>query len=335
MAKTAKTPKTPKPATQVVPGEAGQKTLVTFLLDRSGSMQGLQKMAIDSFNGLVSELRASAADIRLSLVLFDTGSDGAMDLQKVWVGERVSKVGALTPDLYSPRGMTPLCDALAHTIQAVSDSLKGRVAKVVIAVQTGGLENASREHSWESVRALIAQKQADGWEFKFLGAGLESGAYQQAAHLGLRKGTTVSYDKTNPIASEAAFVATGANIRAFAEGAALSPDYSSAQKLASGDDEDDAPAPGPGDARFSGIGLIPDYMLRGGLTGVPVPGPSVGLPHGWGGAGTGVAPASVGITTRGLGFDALLAQAGTPNPALAPRVVEPFTLDAFGEKGEA
>lgn len=211
------------------------KTLVVFLLDRSGSMEGIRDSAIQSFNGMVKEMQASTADIRLSLVQFDTAPAGGMDLHTVYSGKRVAQVEPLTKEGYEPRGMTPLCDAIATTIEAVEESLRGRTPKVVIAVQTDGRENASRRFGWEKVRALIAAKSAQGWEFQFLGAGLEANAYEQSHQMGIHVGSTVSYNKDDAQASLRAFEATGSNIRAFAEGTAASTAYSDVQKMAAGD----------------------------------------------------------------------------------------------------
>lgn len=332
----AKTPKTPKAASAA--GAATPKTLVTFLLDRSGSMESIWDSAMASFNGLVSELKASAADIRLTLIQFDTDPHNQMDLHKVCVGQRIAKVAPLTRETYTPRGATPLLDALGTTIKAVEQSLQGREAKVVVVVQTDGQENASREYSWSGVRELVARKQAQGWEFKFLGAGLESQAYHQAGQMGLSRGSTVSYDKHNIHAAQAAFAATGANIRSFAEGTLCSTDYSAAQKAAAGDVEDQGDADG-GPAVVGG--LIPDYMLRRLHGGVAAPArtplvsprapatpqPVMGQPaHTGVYVGTPAHPWYQGVAPNpGLGV------MGTPPEGLAPRTGTPFVLDVFGE----
>jgi uncharacterized protein YegL len=212
------------------------RTLVTLLLDRSGSMQSLKSDTIGAINAYREELRRSAEDIRYSQVHFDTPASGRMGLERVCVAEPIASVPDMTEADYHPRGSTPLIDAACATIRAVADSLsdpdRAARTKVVIAIQTDGMENASVENSWTDLKALIAEKEKAGWQFVFMGAGID--AYAQGERMGIARDNTLSYG-TDRRATKAAFAATARNTASFAAGSRASMHYSDEQKQAAGD----------------------------------------------------------------------------------------------------
>jgi uncharacterized protein YegL len=124
-----------------------KKTLVTLLLDRSGSMQSVKDDTIGAINSYIEELKSSKSKIHFSLILFDSFGGGC-DLEKVYVAEKIKNVDPLTSKDFNPRGGTPLIDASCTTIRAVEESIKGKDANVVFAIQTDGNENQSVENSW-------------------------------------------------------------------------------------------------------------------------------------------------------------------------------------------
>lgn len=225
------------------------KTLVTLLLDASGSMDLVKDDTIGAINSYVDTLKDSGDDIRFSHVQFNsqwggqmlslsTTTSGApagvgMQLRKICVAEKISKVPRMTSRDFIPSGGTPLIDAACTTIRAVAASLEGRDdTKVVIAIQTDGSENDSKENTWETLKALIAEKEQLGWEFIFMGCGIN--AYKQGAMMGIKREKTLSYGK-DQAATRAAFEATAMNTVAFASGMMESVAYSDAQKHAAGD----------------------------------------------------------------------------------------------------
>jgi len=209
------------------------KTLVTLLLDRSGSMQSVKDDTIGAINAYLATLRASGEDIRFSLVMFDSEFGGGMDLQKFCVAKKVGEVADLMPYDFMPRGHTPLIDATCTTIQAVAGALgKRKDTKVVMAIQTDGAENASREFSWNGLKSLISEKEAEGWEFNFMGCGID--AYAQGARMGISREKTIAYGK-NRLATHAAFTETARNTVLYSSGAVASVGYTSAQKQSAGD----------------------------------------------------------------------------------------------------
>lgn len=214
------------------------KTRVTFLLDRSGSMQTGIGDTIDAFNAYIDGLKGDGddADINFSLLQFDSSG-----IEKTVVDKPVSAAPKLSLDNYKPGAATPLVDASYETIKAVERKVNGGDEKVVICIQTDGFENCSTDWSFEQLNALIEEKKKLGWQFIFMGAGID--AYAQAAKMGIGRGSTVSYDNTDRAATMAGFAATAANTRGFAVGASLNADYSSAQKQAAGDIYDEGVQP--------------------------------------------------------------------------------------------
>lgn len=204
-------------------------TLVTFVLDRTGSMNLIKAATIESFNAYLAELRKSD-DVKFSLITFDT-----MGIDKVHFEADPKLVPDLTDASYQPRMGTNLIDASCITIHALEKALaaKDSKPKVVVCIQTDGEENASHLHTWEELRGLIDQKQKEGWQFNFMGAGID--AYQQASRMGIAAASTMSYDSSDLAKSRAAFTMSAGNTRSFAAGLSANTSYSLGQKQAAGD----------------------------------------------------------------------------------------------------
>jgi hypothetical protein len=209
--------------------KTAENTLVTFLLDRSGSMGSCRESTIEAFNGYIESLRT--APVSFTFLQFDSES-----LDKVHFEKPIKDVPDLSMATYQPRGGTPLIEAATKTIQALETALKAKTEKpkVVVCIQTDGEENQSgREYTWQALKDLIAAKTAEGWQFNFMGAGID--AYDQGSKMGISAAATMSYDSTDKVATRAAFAASGHNTMLYASGFAASTDYSALQKMASGD----------------------------------------------------------------------------------------------------
>lgn len=215
-----------------------ENTLVTFLLDRTGSMEAIKKDTIGAFNAYLNGLKEGGDKIDFTFVQFDS-----MGIDKVYVREPIAKVELLNDATYQPRAWTPLIDASYKTIKAVEESLAGdKKTKVVVCIQTDGDENASKQYSWEQLNELIKEKIKLGWQFNFMGAGID--AYKQGARMGIQTSNTMSYNAADPVATMSAFRASATNTSNFASGAKADMAYSALQKSASGDKFDPA-AQGP------------------------------------------------------------------------------------------
>lgn len=209
------------------------KTLVTFILDKSGSMGMIIPATLEAFNAYLDELKRGDTDIDFTLVQFDTTG-----LEKTWHEVPVKDVPGLSTENYRPAGGTPLIDAVYKTIRALEKAVENKTTppKVVVCIQTDGEENSSRDHTWSELKELIGQKQAEGWQFNFMGAGID--AYDQAGKMGLGVGQTMSYDPSKLATTRAAFQAQAMNTTLYASGIVCSTSYNTAQKIMSGDQFD-------------------------------------------------------------------------------------------------
>jgi hypothetical protein len=127
-----------------------RKTLITFLLDRTGSMGQIKDATIKAFNGYLDGLRGEFEGTTDELIEFTFLQFDSVALETVCIAEPVGKVAYLTHASYQPRAYTPLMDACVKTIRAVAKSLEDRHddPKIVICFQTDGEENSSTEHTW-------------------------------------------------------------------------------------------------------------------------------------------------------------------------------------------
>jgi hypothetical protein len=146
-------------------------TEIIFILDRSGSMAGLESDTIGGFNGFVKK-QAEAGETSLTTVLFDD------QYEILHNGINAGDV-VLTNNEYFTRGSTALLDAVGKTINDVGRRLNdtpeaSRPGKVIFVITTDGLENASREFSYHEVKKMIThQSEKYGWEFIFMGANID------------------------------------------------------------------------------------------------------------------------------------------------------------------
>lgn len=163
-------------------------------------MEHLRHAAIQAFNDFLDEQQKVPGQARLTLVQFD-------DQYEVWVRAiPIAEVTPLTMETFQPRGSTALLDALGQTIDETGERLAAlpedqRPGKVIIAVMTDGLENASHRFSQRDVARRIAhQRDVYSWEFLFLGANQD--AIATAAQLNIHKNNAVTYG-AEPVACSA------------------------------------------------------------------------------------------------------------------------------------
>jgi hypothetical protein len=164
-------------------------TIVSFLLDRTGSMETIKDETIGGFNAYLDALEREAGDlVAFTLLQFDSQS-----IDTLYSGAKLSDVERLTPETYQPRADTPLIDACVKTIKVTEETIVRRrdKARVIVVFQTDGQENASREYKIEELRDLIERRKAEGWQFIFLGANID--AYETASNFGILKEATLAY----------------------------------------------------------------------------------------------------------------------------------------------
>ena len=164
---------------------------VVFILDRSGSMGGLESDTIGGFNSMLEKQRKIEGKAFITTVLFDDQYELLHDRVNI------AKVNNITEKEYFVRGSTALLDAIGKTIakeKAIQDTLgkNQKADKVLFVIITDGLENASKEYNSSTVKKLIeTQKEKYGWEFLFLGASID--AIETANTIGISAERAVNY----------------------------------------------------------------------------------------------------------------------------------------------
>lgn len=165
-------------------------TELVFILDRSGSMAGLESDTIGGFNGMLSKQKKEEGEANVTTVLFDDQVELIHDRFAIGIVE------PLTDEDYYVRGCTALLDAIGGTVKKVENIQNRlpdneRAEKIIFVITTDGQENASREYTANMVKGMIEKNQERGWQFIFLGANMD--AALEAEKMGIRRSHAVTY----------------------------------------------------------------------------------------------------------------------------------------------
>ena len=186
-------------------------TELVFILDKSGSMAGLETDTIGGFNSMLKKQKDEAGECRVTTVLFDN--------RYTLLHDRIDirAVAPITEKEYFVGGSTALLDAIGKTIRKIAGVQRStaedyRAEKVIFIIITDGAENASREYGSEEVKKLISlEKERYGWEFLFLGANIDAvetagrfgiSADRAAEYIPDREGTILNYRVMSDAVSE-------------------------------------------------------------------------------------------------------------------------------------
>ena len=167
------------------------KTDITIILDRSGSMESVKSDTIGGFNSFLEGQRKVEGEASLSLVQFDD------QYETVYIDRDINYADKLTEATFQPRGMTALYDAVGRTISAVGQRLAAlpeaeRPDKILLVIMTDGFENSSREFNSAKIAEMIThQRDVYKWEFMFIGANQD--AVLSAKEIGLPTHAALTY----------------------------------------------------------------------------------------------------------------------------------------------
>ena len=186
-------------------------TELVFILDRSGSMGGLEEDTIGGFNSMIEKQKKQAGECLVSTVLFDH------EISTLHDRVPLADIPPMTEDDYVVRGCTALIDAIGMTVSHIEQvhryiRKEDVPAHTMFVITTDGMENASREYSSDKVKRMIEKKKKQGWEFLFIGANID--AVSTAQHFGIgadravnyhadKKGTAVLYNCVGKVVSSA------------------------------------------------------------------------------------------------------------------------------------
>ncbi len=166
-------------------------TEIVFILDRSGSMSGLEGDTIGGFNSMIEKQKKAEGEALISTILFDNTSEVIHDRASV------RHIRPMSNEDYTVRGCTALFDAIGGAIRHIANVHKYARAEDVpehtmFVITTDGMENASHHYDSRKVKEMIErQKEKYGWEFLFLGANID--AVETARHFGIHADRAVNY----------------------------------------------------------------------------------------------------------------------------------------------
>lgn len=196
-------------------------TELVFILDRSGSMSGLESDTIGGFNSMIAKQKKQDGECFVTTLLFDNEIETLHDRLPL------EKIRELTDDDYTVRGCTALIDAIGTAVDRVSSIHRylrpeDVPAHVMFVITTDGMENASREYTSDKVKKMISAKKELGWEFLFIGANID--AVETAKTFGIAKERAVNY-RADKKGTRVLFEAVGRTVGSMRACAGISSDW--------------------------------------------------------------------------------------------------------------
>lgn len=197
-------------------------TELVFIIDRSGSMAGLESDTVGGFNAMIKKQKQEDGECYVSTVLFDNESEVLHDRIKL------SNVPEMTEKEYSVRGCTALIDAVGGAIHHIGNVHKYArpedvPAHTMFVITTDGMENASHRYNADEVKRMIKrQKEEHGWEFLFIGANID--AVETAKRYGISSDRAVNYN-ADQTGTRVVYEAVGKTLKNVRSGKRVSSDW--------------------------------------------------------------------------------------------------------------
>ena len=169
-------------------------TELVFILDRSGSMHGLEKDVIGGFNSIVESQKKEEGDAFVTTILFNNRHRMVHDRTDI------KNIRPMTDNDYQPSGATALLDAVGFAINHISNIHKYSRAedvpfKTIFAITTDGMENASQQYDYSDIKKLIESKKELGWEFIFTAANID--VEQEGSKMGIEPMMCMEFEPTS------------------------------------------------------------------------------------------------------------------------------------------
>lgn len=198
-------------------------TELVFILDRSGSMSGLESDTIGGFNAMIEKQKKEDGKAYVSTILFDNYSEVLHDRVNL------KDIPQMTDKDYTVRGCTALIDAIGGAIKHIANIHKYArpedvPAHTMFVITTDGMENASHRFTSDDVKKMIEhQKEKYGWEFLFIGANID--AIKTAENFGINRNRAVNYNADSK-GTQVLYETLSAPISAMRANAPISDDWS-------------------------------------------------------------------------------------------------------------
>ena len=179
-----------EPAGTAKPAVQASHLEVVLLIDKSGSMKGLEEDTVKGYNSMLAKERQLSVPTNVTTILFSSDHEVLADRKPI------SEVPDMTLDSYKVRGATALYDTIGNAIEK-TEAVKGiddTGSKVLFVIITDGLENYSQTYDQEKVRKLIDAQEEKGWEFVFIGANMD--AEKEADTIGIKKENAATYENS-------------------------------------------------------------------------------------------------------------------------------------------
>jgi uncharacterized protein YegL len=205
-------------------------TIVSVVLDMSGSMMSVWEPTLSGINEYINQLKNDGNRYRLSLTVFDT------EFEKLYVATPIADVKEITKEQYKPRGMTALYDAVCKTIADIEVEA-GDKTPVLFVIMTDGQENSSKEYTQVQMKAVIERLEKQGnWTFVFMGANQDS--YATAAVYGVQNAANVVNYHASAAGTKAAFSTLTRSTKNYAMNMSASAENATASFFSKADKEE-------------------------------------------------------------------------------------------------
>ena len=164
---------------------------LVLILDKSGSMYGLEKDTIGGFNSMLDKQREKDLPVKVTAVMFN------QEISTIYDRTELSDVKNITEKEYTPQGTTSLLDAVGNTLSKMKslEDIEAKGNKVLVVITTDGMENSSKEWTYDKVKKLISELQEKNFEFVFLGANID--AAKTAGSMGIKQSNAIKYKNTS------------------------------------------------------------------------------------------------------------------------------------------